>query len=257
MLETLEIMETEELSFDNLALLYQELTVHFQPIYSARHRKVFGYEALARHKNKTINVKNLFSKAKEWGFLFELDMLCRRNAIQQASRQNLQGYLFINICPESLLMPKHEIGFTDKFAEEFKFPKDKIILEITEQTAIADYELFLESLSYYKSRGYKIAIDDFGAGFGGPKLFSMFKPWIIKIDRYFIQTLEDNFISQSFMDYTISLCQQLKIMVAVEGIETQSQLKEAIRLGADLLQGYYLGKPKAEIASNELCRLEV
>ncbi len=246
--ETLELMETDELCSDELALLYRELTVHFQPIYSTRLGKVFGYEALARHKNRAINIKNLFLMAKKSGFLFELDMLCRRNAIQEASRQNLNGYLFINICPESLLVPKHEIGLTDKFAEEFKFPKERIILEITEETAIENYELFFEGISYYKSRGYKIAIDDFGAGFGGPKLFSMIKPWIVKIDRYFIQTLEDNFISRSFVDYTISVCQQLGIMVVAEGIETQIQLQQAIKFGADLLQGYYLGKPKAEIA---------
>ncbi len=245
--ETLEILKTDELCSDDFAALFQELTVHFQPIYSTRQGKVFGYEALARHKNKAMNVKNLFIKARELGFLFELDMICRRNAIKEASRQNLQGYLFINICPESLLVPKHEIGLTDKFAEEFRFPKEKIILEITEETAIENYDLFFEGISYYKTRGYKIAIDDFGAGFGGPKLFSILKPRIVKIDRYFIQTLEDNFISRSFVDYTISLCQQLGIMVVAEGIETQRQLKEAIKFGADLLQGYYLGKPKAEI----------
>lgn len=227
--------------------LYSELTVHFQPIFSTQDGKIFGYEALTRHCHKNINIKNLFLEAKKDGSIQLLDMICRRNAIKKASEQNIDKYLFINICPETLCHPKHEIGITDKFVEEFGFPKERIVLEITEQSAIENYELFLKAVSYYRQRDYKIAIDDFGAGFGGPKLLNILEPHIVKIDRYFIHSIDKNYLSKSFVEFTVSVCHTLNIMVVAEGIETPNQLQEVIRQGADLLQGFYLGKPEERI----------
>lgn len=244
------MLHTEKsLKYHKLDLSYSELTVHFQPIFSAKDGKIFGYESLTRHPKGNLNIKNLFIEAKRNGSIFILDMICRRNAIKEASKQRLDGYLFINICPESLLYPSHEIGITDRFVEEFGFPKERIVLEITEQSAIENYEVFIESISYYKKRGYKIAIDDFGAGFGGPKMLSILKPDIVKIDRHFIHTLEENFFSKSFVEFTVSACHMLNIMVVAEGIETPRQLSEVVSIGADLLQGFYLGKPEEKIRS--------
>jgi len=230
--------------------LYNELTVHFQPIFHVQTGKIFGYEALARHKTKKINTQKLFENAKRDGSIHELDMICRRNALKEASKQGLKNYLFINVCPETLLNPQHTIGLTDRFADEFNFPKEKIILEITEQTAIENYEIFIKSLFYYKDRGYKIAIDDFGAGCGGPKLLSILEPDIVKIDRHFISTITDNYISRSFVEFTISICHEKNIMVVAEGIETQRELNEVIKLGVDLIQGFYLGMPSKLIKNS-------
>lgn len=224
--------------------LYSELTVYFQPIFSTKNGEIYGYESLTRHISKKINVANLFLTAKKNGSIFILDMMCRRNAIREASRQNCNKYLFINICPESLSFPQHEIGITDRFAEEYAFPKEKIVLEITEHSAIENYDIFIKTISYYKERGYRIAVDDFGSGFSGPKLLSLLKPDIVKIDRYFIKTLHDNYFSKCFVEFIINLCHELGIIVVAEGIETANQLEKMVELGADLLQGYYLGKPE-------------
>ncbi len=247
-----ELLQTEKQLTVNSDLHYSELTIHFQPIFNAKTGKIYGYEALTRHKSKSINVKELFLRAKKNGSIFLLDMICRRNAIREASRQNLEGFLFINICPESLCYPQHEIGITDRFVEEFNFPKERIVFEITEQSAIDNYEIFINSISYYKQRGYKIAIDDFGAGYGGPKLLSILNPHIVKLDRHFIHTLEGNHFSKSFIEFTTSACHSLDIMVVAEGIETITQLSKAISLGIDLLQGFYLGKPEEKIKKSNL-----
>lgn len=230
--------------------LYSKLTIHFQPIFSAKTGKIFGYEALTRHKSRKINVKNLFEKAKKNGSIYLLDMLCRRNALKEACIQGLNDYLFMNVCPETLLHPNHQLGLTDRFAEEFNFPKERIVLEITEQTAIENYEIFIKAVNYYKSRGYKIAIDDFGAGFGGPKLLSLIEPDIVKIDRHFISCLRENSVCKSFVAFTVAVCHEKNIMVVAEGIETQAELVEALKLEVDLLQGYYLGMPASNIINN-------
>lgn len=240
------MLQTEKI-LNIVKSVYSNLTVYFQPIFSSKNGKIFGYESLARHSSMSLNIKNLFVEAKKDGSIFMLDMICRRNAIKNASEQNINDYLFINICYETLFHPQHEVGITDKFAEEFGFPKEKIVLEVTEQSAIENYELFIKSVSYYKKRGYKIAIDDFGAGFGGPKMISLLEPDIVKIDRHFIKTLEENFFSKSFIEFTVSTCHRLNMMVAADGIETSSHLTKVVNMGVDLLQGFYLGKPEEKI----------
>lgn len=188
--------------------IYSELTVYFQPIFLSETNKIFGYEALTRHISKNINIQKLFDDAKKDGSIYILDMLCRRNALKEASKQRLKNYLFINVCPETLLNPQHTIGITDQFAEEFNFPKEKIILEITEQSAIENYEIFIKSLFYYKDRGYKIAIDDFGVGYSGPKLLSLIEPDIVKIDRHFISCLKENPVCKAFIDFAVKICHE-------------------------------------------------
>ncbi|MCX7987839.1 MAG: EAL domain-containing protein [Thermodesulfovibrio sp.] len=231
-------------------IFYSELTVHFQPIFESKKFKIYGYESLARHVSKKINIGKLFLEAKKNDSIFLLDMICREKAIREASKQNLKDYLFINICPETIISPQHEIGITDRLAEKYNFPKEKIILEITEQSAIENYEIFIKTISYYKERGYRIAIDDFGSGYGGPKLLSLIKPDIVKIDKHFIQTLNDNYFSKCFVEFVINLCNEFGIMVVAEGIETSLQLEKILEKNADLLQGYYLGEPAAFIRNS-------
>ncbi len=245
------LQRDEAISIRKPKYLYSELTIHFQPIFSAQDGKIFGYEALTRHRYRSFNIKELFVKAKKDGSIYLLDMICRRNAMKIACEQGIDSYLFINICPETLCHPEHEIGLTDTFAEEFGFPKERIVLEITEQSAIENYELFLKAVSYYRKRGYKIAIDDFGAGFGGPKLLSMIEPNIVKIDKFFIKNIEENFFSRSFVEFISSVCHSLNIMIVAEGIENSNQLREIISLGVDLLQGFYLGKPQERINKHQ------
>lgn len=232
--------------FANLTTQYSELTIHFQPIFT-KNLEIFGYEALTRHISSKINIKQLFINAKKDGSIFILDMMCRRNAMKCANLQGISDYLFINTCAETLLHHHHIRGLTDNFSEEFKIPKEKIVLEITEETAIENYEIFIESVIYYKKRGYKVAIDDFGAGFGGPKMLSLIEPDIVKIDRHFISNITNNSSCMTFIEYTLSVCHSRNIKVVAEGIETYIQLREVVSRGVDLLQGYYLGKPSANI----------
>jgi len=238
------IFKTENMYPENM---YSELTIHFQPIFRAQNGKIFGYEALTRHSSKSINIKQLFDEAKKDGSIFLLDMICRKNAIKKASTLAIKDYLFINVCPEILLKPQHTVGITDRLIEEFSFPKNQIILEITEKSAIENYNIFMASVFYYKQRGYKIAIDDFGAGFGGPKMLSLIEPEIVKIDRHFVSNLRKNSICKSFIEFTVSVCHNKNIMVVAEGVETHCQLEELIKLGVDFLQGFYLGEPSQDI----------
>lgn len=224
------------------------LTTYFQPIFFSKDGTVYGYEALTRIKcdSNSINISELFKKAILTNTISSLDVKCRENAIRLASSLGINhsdAYLFINVCPEALMDLAHSVGITDEFAEDFGISKEKIILEITEESAIHNYNLFKEAVTYYKKRGYKIAIDDFGAGYGGLKMLSVIEPDFVKIDRHFISNIDKAIVKFNLVDSIASACHRIGIKVIAEGIEREEELKIVINMGIDLLQGYYLYKP--------------
>ncbi len=235
---------------NNLIQKYcRNLSTVFQPIYSTEYMEIYGYEALTRLENCNIGISELFNIALSSNEILSVDMYCRHIAIKNAALMGFKKhhYLFLNICPEVLLDPYHKPQITDFITSRYKMSKEHIILEITEESAVRDYKTFLRAIEYYRTNGYKIAIDDFGVGFGGPKMLSEVKPEIVKIDRYFVSTSIKNKISRNFIKLIIELCNETNIIVLAEGIENQDELELMKKLGVDLLQGYFLGKPQKEL----------
>lgn len=224
------------------------LTAHFQPIFSIKEGKAFGFEALTRIKGVNLfsNIGELFLKAKETDVITLLDMKCRENAMKEAVLRGFgktDAQLFINICPETLMDPAHCNGVTDKLAEEYGISKERIILEITEETAIHNYALFMKAVAYYKNAGYKIAIDDFGVGYGGLKMLSLIEPEFIKIDRHFISDIDSSLMKYNVADSIVTTCHRIGIRVIAEGLERKEEFEVMLGMGVDLVQGFYLGKP--------------
>lgn len=228
------------------------LTSHFQPVFSSRNGTVFGFEALARTissvERPIANIGDLFLQAKACGLISQLDVHCRENAIKNASIAGIvQGNasLFINICPETLMDPAHRAGITDELAEEWGIPKKSIVLEVTEESAINNYGIFKEALAYYKESGYKIAIDDFGAGYGGLKMLSIIEPDFVKIDRHFISNIDKATVKFNLVHSIATACHRIGIKVIAEGIETEDELKVLLNMGIECLQGFHLARPAA------------
>ncbi len=225
----------------------QEIGVHYQPIYSATDGAVYGYEALSRfEKGNGIDIAALFKYAKREGLVSSLDVKCRENAIMKASMLGLTrngAFLFLNVCPETLMDPAHRVGITGELAEEYGIPKENIILEITEESVIENYDLFNQTISHYRDQGYKIAIDDFGAGYCGLKMLSIIEPDFVKIDRHFVHGIDRSAIKLNLVTLIATVCRTLGIKVVVEGVETKEECGRVLVIGADLLQGYYLHKP--------------
>lgn len=225
------------------------LTAWFQPIFSRQNGEIYGYEALTRVQDGVVppfDISKLFSKAQAEGIIASLDMQCRENALFRAAELGFlqkNAYLYVNICPGTLIHPDHRGGVTDQLAEDCGIPKERIVLEITEQETIKNYDLFQRSIEHYRKRGYKIAIDDFGVGYGGLKMLSLVEPDYVKIDRHFIDKLDRFPFKHNLVDAIATVCHKLGIKVIAEGIERQEELDIVARFGIDLLQGYYLERP--------------
>ena len=251
---------TEELivqpvsDWDRLSILSlidnNDLEAVLQPIYSANTGSVYGFESLIRvRSNPRANINKLFTSAKKEKLISTLDVTSRNYAFKKASSEGIKkenALIFINICPETLMDPAHRTGITDDLAEECGISKDRIVIEITEESAIHNYELFKQAVFYYKQHGYKIAIDDFGAGYGGMKMLSIIEPDFVKIDRHFISQIDRAMIKFNLVDSISLACNRLGIKVIAEGIERKEELATVLNLGIELLQGYYLAKPSSQ-----------
>ena len=230
----------------------RNLVSYFQPIVSLEGEEIHAYEALCRTvgPNPFNNIENLFLAASQNGQTFLLDMYCRQTAITLFAKQGLKedsALLFLNICPNSLVHPDHNIGTTEAFAVKSGLSKGKIVLEITEHEAVHNYDLFRKSIDHYRRRGFRIAIDDFGAGYGGLKMLSLLEPDYVKIDRHFFKDHQKGNINYNLIDAIATACNRIGIEVIAEGIETEEDVKICRELGIDLLQGFFFAKPAADL----------
>jgi len=227
------------------------LTSFFQPIVSLEQGVIYAYEALCRTvgPNPFDTIENLFQQAIINGQTLQLDMRCRNNSFACAAKENIpasNALLFINICPTSLLHPDHNTGLTEKMANEAGVAKEGIVLEITEQEAVVNYHLFKKAIDHYRKRGFRIAIDDFGAGYGGLKMLSMLEPDYVKIDRHFFQHHGKGNINYNLIDAIATACHRIGIDVIAEGIECENDLQICREIGIELLQGYHFAKPSRQ-----------
>lgn len=228
----------------------------FQPIFSSTTGRIYGYEALTRLRDPEKDngsIADLFQRAQEEGLTPWLDTLCQRNAFNCAEQEGIidrDAYLYVNVCPESLMYQDvcGDIGCSS--ALESLLRHGKIVLEITEQEAIRNYDLFKESIERYRSMGFKIAIDDFGAGYGGLKMLSIINPDFVKIDQHFIANIHQDSFKYNLVDAIATVCQKLGITLIAEGIEHLDELEVVRGFGIELLQGFYLQRPQPHLSEN-------
>ncbi len=236
------------------AILSQDLlTVHYQPIFSSKDGSVFGYEALARikdaEKSASIDIRELYSKAAEYGMASKLDFRCREIALRNAAQSfvNTGALLFINICPEALIQDFDDVCKIDLCMEELGLQKNKVVFEVDEENAIRNFGSFQKSINYYKKSGYKLAIDNFGAGYGGLKMLSVMEPDFVKIDRHFISNIDKAIVKFNLVDAVTTACHRMGIRVVAGGIESKEELDVLLNLDCELLQGFLLGVPSPSI----------
>ncbi len=226
-----------------------DLKTVFQPIVSLQTGDVLGYEALTRGplSSKYTNPELLFEEAKTHDLLWNLEILCRENAIKAYSNYNSDKLLFVNIDP-AVIKDEHFIkGFTKEILTEYNISPMSLIFEITEKTSIDNYKEFNEVINYYKSQGYKIAIDDVGTGYSGLTTIAKTRPYYIKMDMSLITNVtRDNFkkaIIKSFVEFANTT----NTKIIAEGIEDINDLYTLIEIGVHFGQGFLINKPNEKL----------
>jgi diguanylate cyclase (GGDEF)-like protein len=237
---------TEQLSALSMILAHRDLHSLFQPIVALNERRILGYEALTRGpSNSTLHSPvNLFAVARHAGRLTELEMVCRESACRRFAEQKLEGKLFLNISPESLLEREYPPGRTLELLNRYGIAPSKVVIELTEQTPTEDFQLLYTALHHYRDMGFSIAMDDLGAGYSSLRLWSELRPEYVKIDRHFIDGIHQDAVKREFVGSMLQMARASRASVIAEGIELPEELAVLREMGVDLVQGYLLCRPQ-------------
>jgi diguanylate cyclase (GGDEF)-like protein len=239
---------TEQFSALDSILANGDLHSLFQPIFSLSERRILGYEALSRGPSNSAlhSPINLFAVARSAGRLSELELLCRKNACQRFSQLKLDGKLFLNVSPDSLMEPKHQPGRTLQLLQTLGIPPSQVVIELTEQSPTDDFALLDTALHHYRAMGFSIALDDLGAGYSSLRLWSELRPDYVKIDRHFIDGIHQDAVKREFVGSILKMAKASRAQVIAEGIELPEELAVLAEMGVDLLQGYLLCRPQEQ-----------
>ena len=222
----------------------ESLSLVFQPIVDRRSRKTMGFEALMRTKEPSMPHPGALLEASErLGRVQEVGRRVRELAASTFQPPEDGMTLFVNLHPADLLDP----NLYDRNAPLTKMASN-VVLEITERAALDDITETKHRATELRRRGYKLAIDDLGAGYAGLTSFATLEPEVVKLDMSLIRGIESAPVKKHVVESMTRLCRELDMRVVAEGIETMAELAAIIDLGCDYLQGYLLGRPAAIIA---------
>ncbi|SDE65170.1 EAL domain-containing protein [Desulfuromonas thiophila] len=225
------------------------LTVHFQPIVAVADHSIYAYECLARGvlaDGSFMAPGPMFTTALKTGLLFNLDRQCRETAIKTAAVKNIYQNIFVNFLPSSIYNPEFCLRDTVHWAQQLEFDPGRIVFEVVETEKVDSLEHLIHILDYYRSKGFRTALDDIGSGFSSLNLFARLQPNIIKLDMELVRDVHRSEIKQSIARALRAMCRDAGCQILAEGIETREEYDWFKALGVDLMQGYYFGKPSAE-----------
>jgi len=231
--------------------IVSKLDFAFQPIVSVRNGTLFAVEALLRNvyeAGKFHSIFNLFDEAFHEGVLYQLDLELRYKALEKFSKLNIKNIqLFYNLDNRLLYMPDFSHGNTSLILEKLNLDKKTICFELSEKGTLQDPSSITNMVNRYKQEGFDIAIDDFGTGIAGLQLLYYAEANFIKIDRFFIQNIQKDAKKRLFCSSIINMAHIMGMRVIAEGIESKEEYYTCKELGADLLQGYFIQKPKTDL----------
>ena len=210
-----------------------------QPVVSLTNHDVFAYEALVRTREPSIpHAGAFFEAAEQLRLVRELDRHIRAKIAEILPGLPEGTSMLINVHPDSLADPDLYSGESPltPFAK-------RIIFEITERSSLHSMENAKEQVARLRSAGYRIAVDDLGAGYAGLTSIALLQPEIVKLDMELVRDIDTSPTRATLIAGMIALCNQLGIAVIAEGVETPAEVKKLQELDCELLQGYYFAKP--------------
>ncbi len=215
------------------------LRIAFQPIVSLQRGQAFGHEALARPMTaagEPLRPDELFRWARASGEADALDrFVLERILAELAGRPPRDTPVFLNVLPISLPL------VTDLLLSQTSVPPRQLVLELVEETAAGpDLARWLRML---RRHGYRIAVDDVGAGYSSLTRLVEVRPDFAKIDLGLVRHIDFDPVKFSLVDATARFAQMNGIQLIAEGVESSAELNTLRELGIELAQGYLLGRP--------------
>ncbi|HWR38672.1 MAG TPA: bifunctional diguanylate cyclase/phosphodiesterase [Patescibacteria group bacterium] len=229
----------------------KQITSLYQPIVDLCTGNILGYEALSRGPADSPfqMPQPLFAAATKHNQLLALEQVCREIAVTNFHPPTPDYMLFLNMNADVIHDPHFKAGFTREILGRQNISPASVVFEITERTAIDDFESFCRSLQHYRQQGYQIAIDDAGAGYSSLQAISEIKPDYIKLDKSIVASVHQSPLKQSILESMVKLARIINSKIIAEGVELEEELSYLVRNGIHYAQGYLLARPQFPLSS--------
>jgi EAL domain-containing protein (putative c-di-GMP-specific phosphodiesterase class I) len=215
----------------------------FQPILDLRTQRTFAYEALVRTDEESLKRADvLIATAERLGRIHDLGRTVRAQVARAAPGVPDDALIFVNV--HGLELTDEDL-FSDGCALAPLAPR--VVLEITERIGL-DAVAGPARVAMLRRRGFRIAVDDLGAGYAALGAIATLEPEIVKLDMSLIRDIDQHATKRRVVGAIATLCRELGSRVIAEGVETQAELGAVRDLGIDLVQGYLLARPTREIS---------
>jgi EAL domain-containing protein (putative c-di-GMP-specific phosphodiesterase class I) len=212
----------------------------YQPIVRVSDRSLFGYEALLRSGEPALpNPGAMLDAAERLGQLTDLGQRVRAAVAAKVGEAEPKAVIFVNLHARDLL---DETLFSRSSA--LAAFAHRVVLEVTERASLDVVHDAVAKVAELRRMGFRIAIDDLGAGYAGLTSFATLEPEIVKLDMSLVRDIDKSSTKEKLVHSMTSLCKDLGMMVVAEGVETLRERDLLVELGCDLLQGYLLARPE-------------
>ena len=239
-ISTLEGPEDQEINarLDRLCATRTLITA-FQPISHLGSGEIVGAEALTRFISAPFRSPDQwFIEADSINRGPEIEFLALKMAMLAAADIPAHIYVAVNLSPSACLDPR--LG---EVVRNSGLKPGRIVVELTERSAVADYACLAAALAPLRSAGIRIAIDDVGAGFSSMRHILRLSPELIKLDRTIVAGIDTNPNQRALCAAMVSFSSQIGASLIAEGIETEAELAAVTEVGINTGQGYLLGRP--------------
>jgi EAL domain-containing protein (putative c-di-GMP-specific phosphodiesterase class I) len=236
--EGVEAVRRDELS---RLIALGEVRAVFHPIVRLADGHVIGHEALTRPVglgSSFDSVEELFAFAESTELLMDFERLCRKTAIQAAPGLSERGLLFLNASPQAVEDPDWSSGGMDRLLAQSGLAPADVVIEITERVAIVKHDDFQTALRAFKDRGYRVAVDDMGAGYSSFQALAAIEPDFLKFDVSLVRDIDRSSIKRGLLDSLRQLAVKIGARVIAEGVEREEERAALLALGIELGQGY-------------------
>jgi EAL domain-containing protein (putative c-di-GMP-specific phosphodiesterase class I) len=215
------------------------LRMVYQPIVQWSSRRLAAYEALVRCEEDSLRRPDLlFAAAETIGRLHDLGRAIRASVARTILSTDVPVGVWVNL---------HPLDLTDdelfSAAAPLSAAARRVTLEITERATLDGMSDLAARLAALRGLGFRIAIDDLGAGYAGLSSFALLEPDAVKLDLSLIRGIDRNTTRQKLVQSMTRLCGELQILVVGEGVETAAERDTLAELDCDLMQGYLFARP--------------
>jgi diguanylate cyclase (GGDEF)-like protein len=217
----------------------RRIAVAVQPLVDLRTGAIHGYEALARFDLGSLATAEVFALAERVGLRAELDLACLEQALGLLRERPRGARLSVNVAGALLAHPRALSLLSELSDDEAR----DLVLEITEDALVRDYDALRRAVGPLLERGMRIAVDDMGAGYSGLRHAIDLHPAYLKLDRALVHGVDRDPKRAALVDALLRYAEHAGSHIVAEGVESDGELATLRRLGVPYAQGYLLARP--------------